>query len=283
MSTNKILVTGGTGNIGHALVKMLQADGAAIRVLSRDPARAASTLGAGIEVAKGDLEQPASLEAALQGCARAFFLGHAGPELAKMGADFAAVAKRAGVKHIVAISSGTIEMTPKVTIGNWHLAMEEAIAATGVATTFLRPDNFASNALRWAGTIKGKAMVFSSHVDSQSVPIDPHDIAAVARVALTKPGHAGKIHLLSGPTVMTQREQVAAIAQEIGKPVNVVQVPVEGARAGMIQGGVPAIMADAILELFGHPPRPTKTVQDVTGMAPRAFATWVRENRAAFA
>ena len=227
--------------------------------------------------------QPATLETALQGCASAFFLGGAGPELAKTGASFAAAAKRAGVQHIVAVSSGTIEMTPKVALGNWHLAMEEAIAATGVATTFLRPDNFASNALRWAGTIRGKAMVFSAHADGQSVPIDPFDIAAVARVALTKPGHAGKIHVLSGPAAMTMREQVAAIAQEIGKPVNVVQVPAEKAREGMLQGGVPALMADAILELQGRPPRPTTTVQDVTGQAPRAFASWVRENRAAFA
>ena len=203
---NKIFVTGGTGNIGQALVKLLQkSEAMSVRVLSRDPARASATLGAGIEIAKGDLEQPATLEAAMTGCLGAFFLADAGPKLAETAGAFAATAKRAGVRHIVAVSSGTIEMTPKVALGNWHLAMEEALTASGLTTTFLRPDNFASNALRWAGTIRGKGMVFSSNADGQSVPIDPFDIAAVAHVALTKPGHEGKSYVLSGPNVMTMR------------------------------------------------------------------------------
>jgi uncharacterized protein YbjT (DUF2867 family) len=278
-----ILVTGGTGGIGVPLVKMLVAAQARVRVLTRDRARAQSVLGDGVEFVEGDLGKPDTLAPALAGCERVFFLGAAGPTLAVDAAAFAKAAKAAGVRHVVAISSGTIEMTPKVALGTWHAAMEAAFTGAGLATTFLRPDNFASNALRWAGLIRGKGMVFSSAADSQSVPIDPFDIAAVASVALTAPGHEGKVYVLSGPSVVSMREQVAIIGRELGRSLNVVEIPPEKARAGMVDNGVPPAMADAILELMGHSPRPSTAVRDVTGREPRAFAEWVHENRAAFA
>ncbi len=174
-------------------------------------------------------------------------------------------------------------MTPPVAIGAWHAAMEATIAAAGVATTYLRPDNFASNSLRWAPTIRAKSMVFAPLADGQSVPIDPYDIAAVAHAALTQPGHEGKIYTLSGPAVMSTRDQVAVIAAELGRPLRVVDVSVEQARDGMMGSGMPAVLANAIVELFGHTPRPTTTVEDITGRPPRTYAAWIAEHRAAFA
>jgi uncharacterized protein YbjT (DUF2867 family) len=275
-----ILVTGGTGHIGGELVEMLAR--ARVRVLSRDPARAQDRLGSAVEIVDGDLTQPESLVAALTGCERAFFLGQAAPGLPALAASFAAAARSAGTRHIVAISSGTIEMNPRPAIGQWHAALEDAFASSGVATTFLRPDNFATNSVHWATSIRARSTVFSTHPDGQSVPIHPWDIAAVARVALTQPGHEGKTYTLSGPTVMTVREQVAAIAAELGRELKVVQVPHERARAGMMERGISALMADAVLELMGRTPRPTHTVREVTGTGPRSFAAWVKENRDAF-
>ncbi|HEY4223617.1 MAG TPA: NAD(P)H-binding protein [Myxococcota bacterium] len=277
----RIFVTGATGQIGRPLVQQLLARGARVSLLTRRPAEA-KALGA-VDVVEGDLAHPDSYASSLKGCARAFFLGGGEEALARDGGAFAAAARAAGVAQVVAISSGTVEMKPKVVLGDWHLAMEEAIDKTGIAATFLRPDNFASNALRWAGGIKAKSMVFSTHADGQSVPIDPRDIAAVAACALLEPGHEGKRYVLSGPAVMTAREQVACIGAELGRTLQVVEVPAERARAGMIESGMSAAMANAVLELMGQAPRPTTTVRDVTGVDARTFATWVKDNRAAFA
>jgi uncharacterized protein YbjT (DUF2867 family) len=272
-----ILVTGATGNIGGPLVQMLLASKQQVRVLTRDRARVTAS---GVEIVVGDLEQPATLAPALAGVERAFFVFHAGPQLAARAGEFAQAARAAGVKHVVAVSSGTIEMTPLPLIGRWHAELEEAFA--GLATTFLRPDNFASNALRWAPFIKQGSMVFAPYADGQSTPIDPYDIAAVAHVALTAPGHEGKVYTLSGPAVMTTREQVGVIAAELGREIKVVDASPDQARAGMVRSGMPEQMASAILELLNRTPRPTKTVREVTGVEPRSFATWVHDHRAAF-
>jgi uncharacterized protein YbjT (DUF2867 family) len=271
-----ILVTGATGNIGGALVTQLLASNERIRVRARDVARAKTQLPASVDVVAAD--RP--LADALAGCDRAFFLDRAEPGLAAAGAAFAAAARGAGVGHVVVVSSGTIAMQPPTAIGRWHLALEQAFAP--VPCTFLRPDNFASNALRWATTIRERGTVFAAMADSRSVPIDPSDIAAVAHVALVTPGHAGKTYTLSGPQVMTAREQVSALAEVLGKPVQLVEVPRDRARAGMIGAGMTAELADAVLELLGHEPRPTTTVRDVTGREPRTFAQWATEHRAAF-
>jgi uncharacterized protein YbjT (DUF2867 family) len=272
-----ILVTGATGNIGSALVATLLAAGERVRVRARDAARARAKLPTTVDIVTAD----APLATALAGCDRAFFLDHAGPTLAAAGAEFAAAARDAGVRHAVVVSSGTIDMRPPTQIGTWHQALEHAFAP--VASTFLRPDNFASNALRWAATVRERAMVFSIAADSRSVPIDPVDIAAVAHAALVQPGHAGKTYTLSGPHVMSVREQVAALAEVVGKPLQLVEVPRERAIAGMVGSGLTKEMAEAVLELHDHEPRPTTTVHDVTGKPPRTFAQWAAEHRVAFA
>ena len=273
-----IAVTSATGNIGLPLVKMLREARAPVRVLARDPARARQMLGPDVEIV--DAASPG----ALAGARAAFFLAHAGPELGDAAAAFARAAKAAGVAHVVAISSGTIHIQPQVAIGRWHLALEQAIEASGVGWTFLRPGNFASNALRWAPMIRARGTVFAARPDAPSAPIDPFDIAAVAAAALLGPGHEGKTYTLDGPAEMSARDQVAVIGEAIGKPLTVVEVSPEQARDGMVKGGVPPHMAEAIVELIGRGgPRRSDDVHAVTGRTPRPFATWVAEQRAAFA
>src|SRR4030042_5275519 len=67
----KALVTGGTGFVGRAVVTELLAAGREVRVLARNPEHPALA-GLEVEVAAGDLRDAASLEKALQGCARVF-------------------------------------------------------------------------------------------------------------------------------------------------------------------------------------------------------------------
>ena len=281
-----ILVTGATGNIGGDLVRALVRDGHAVRALSRDADKAKRALGGGVEIAVGDFGDAQSIASALRGVDRAFFVSNAGPKLADTAGAFADAAAAAGVRRIVAISSSTIAFEPPTTIGKWHLALEERVRSTKLAWTFLRPGNFASNALRWAHPIKTQGAVFSTNAEGRSAPIDPFDIAAVAHAALTQDGHEGKTYVLTGSKTTSMREQVEAIGKAIGKPLRVVVVPEEGARKGMLASGMPEIMADAVLELVrattsGGELQSTH-VRDVLGRDARTFDDWLADHVAAF-
>lgn len=63
----RVLVTGATGKVGNALAAALVERGDDVRVLVRDPERAAAVLPNGVEVVKGDVTDPASLPAAVEG------------------------------------------------------------------------------------------------------------------------------------------------------------------------------------------------------------------------
>lgn len=278
-----ILVTGATGNIGGEAMRLLLARGERMRALSRDPARLAGKAD-GAEVVRGDLLQPETLGPALDGVEKALLV--AGAEDLPAAAANIVRARSATLRHVVLISSWTIAFEPPTAIGNWHLAAEEVLKASGLAWTMLRPGYFASNALRWAGSIRAQGAVYAP-VSAATAPIDPRDIAAVAVRALTEPGHEGKTYVLTGEVVATPAQQVEQIAAALGKPVRLNEVPDAAAHAGMIKAGMPEALADAILELahagLARPePDLSGDVRAVTGAAPRSFADWVRDHVAAF-
>ncbi|MFD0257079.1 NAD-dependent epimerase/dehydratase family protein [Kitasatospora indigofera] len=64
------LVTGATGTVGHPLARLLAERGVRVRALVRDPARGG--LPPGVEAWPGDLAEPGSLRAAVQGCDTVF-------------------------------------------------------------------------------------------------------------------------------------------------------------------------------------------------------------------
>ncbi|MBL8607614.1 MAG: NAD-dependent epimerase/dehydratase family protein [Myxococcales bacterium] len=113
----KILVTGATGKVGSRLSERLAGRGDRVRALVRDPARAEALRGAGVELVRGDLLDPASLAAAVRGvdavvhCA-AFFRG-ASPEEAHAVNDtgtrhLATAAREARVARFVFTSTGLV-------------------------------------------------------------------------------------------------------------------------------------------------------------------------------
>ena len=64
----RALVTGATGKVGNAVARALAARGDEVRVLVRDPARAAGVVPPATEAVQGDVTDPASLRPAVEGC-----------------------------------------------------------------------------------------------------------------------------------------------------------------------------------------------------------------------
>jgi dihydroflavonol-4-reductase len=64
----RVLVTGATGKVGHAIAGALLERGDQVRALVRDSKRSARVLPAGIEPIQGDATDPESLAAAVEGC-----------------------------------------------------------------------------------------------------------------------------------------------------------------------------------------------------------------------
>ncbi|TXS00665.1 NAD-dependent epimerase/dehydratase family protein [Streptomyces sp. col6] len=275
-----ILVTGATGNIGSALLRELRARGAGpLRGLTRDASRAA--LPAGVEAVEADFAVPGSLEPALAGVRSLFLPSRVGPD-----ADILAAARRAGVEHVVLVSSITVRSHPHLGPAAENLAVERLLKDSGMAWTILRPTQFASNALLWAASVRAGEAVRAPFADTGLPTIHPADIASVARVALTEPGHRGRAYALTGPEAMPARQQVAAVAAAIGCAVPFTEIGRQEARTWMA-GVVGEEDADAVLDVMGGDANEEllavrDTVTQVTGAPGRTFQQWAEENADAF-
>ena len=94
----KILVIGGTGNVGGEVVKELQNRNADIRLLLRKEGDGSPK---GVEVAIGDLLDPVSVQKALHGVDKLYLLNAVTPDELTQGLIAYDLAKRLKLKHIV--------------------------------------------------------------------------------------------------------------------------------------------------------------------------------------
>ncbi|MBI3451371.1 MAG: SDR family oxidoreductase [Rhodospirillales bacterium] len=285
MATHPILVIGATGTVGGELVKQLVEAGRSVRILARNPAKAAR-FGRAADVVWGDLARPKTLDPAFAGVERVFILCPPVPELETLEANAFAAAKNARVGHIVNLSNfgaGSFEST----IWKWHGASENRLRASGMAWTILRPTRFMSNTPYTWDSIRENGTLIEATGDSKMTLIDPRDIAAVAVRVLTSPGHEGKVYELTASEALSGAEIAQKIAAATGRPVRFVDAPPEIARASLLKSGFPELAADMVLQYFATVREGrwylTPTAAEILGRPPRSFDQWLRDHAAAFA
>ena len=147
--TKLILVTGATGQQGGAVAKALLQKGQKIRVMTRNPEKAAALANAGAEVVKGDLTNQADVQAALRGVQGVFAMStpfEAGMDAeVRRGTMLADAAKQAGVAHYVYTSVGSADRKTGIPHFETKWKVEEHIRQIGLPTTILRPVFFMEN------------------------------------------------------------------------------------------------------------------------------------------
>ncbi|MDH5833300.1 SDR family oxidoreductase [Luteimonas kalidii] len=279
---DRILVTGATGKVGRHLVDELLTAGVAVRALVRDPGKAG--LPEGVELVRGDLAEPDTLEPALQGMDGIFLLW---PFFGSAGAPRVVEAIARHVRHVVYLSSMGVrdDLGPEQN-GVWG-ELEHLIVQSGLEWTFLRAGGFAANALEWAAQIRGTGVLRRPYGGAVRSSIHEADIAAVAARVLTEPGHTGAKYVLTGPEQLTFADQVRIIGEAIGRPVRWEEIPADVARQQLLaEWGDPDFVDGALAYWAGLAERPepvTRTVERLTGRPARTFREWATDHAEAFA
>jgi uncharacterized protein YbjT (DUF2867 family) len=203
-----IFVIGGMGKVGRHVIAGLLEHSAAVRALARDPE--AADLPAGVEVVSGDLSNPQRLGEHLDDV-RAVFL--VWPFFSAKGADEVVQLLAKRVRRIVYLSAEAAGKRPD----SFWARVERTIERSATEWTFLRPTGFAANTLIWADQIRESGVVRWPYGQAARSLIHERDIASVALRTLTEEGHVGARYVLSGPTTLTQTEQVQAIGNALGR------------------------------------------------------------------
>jgi uncharacterized protein YbjT (DUF2867 family) len=266
-----ILVTGATGNVGAELVRTLSEAGEQVRALVRDPAKAALVPGA--EAVTGDLNRPETLADALDGVDGMFLL----PGYDDL-PDLLDRAHKAGVRRVVLLSGGSAALRDMDNAVSRYMALsEDAVRASELTWTLLRPRQFMSNALRWLPQLATGDVVRVQFPSIRAGVIDPADIAAVAAAALTRDGLEGQALELTGPQALRPAEQVAVLGAVLNRPLVARELDDEETEAELA-ATMPRQYVDAFLSFFvgGTLDEETlyPTVEQVTGRSPRTFEQW---------
>jgi uncharacterized protein YbjT (DUF2867 family) len=282
-----ILVIGATGTNGREVVARLAAAGEKVRALVRDPGRAGDLRRENVEVAAGDLDDPASLDAALAGIDRAFFVAAVAPRFVGWFLNFLDAALRSGRPRVVKFSGMGAGVDSPAEIMRQHGETDEALAASGLPFTILRPNSFHQNLLWSAATIKGQGAFYLPMGDVRQSLVDVRDIADVAVRALTGAGHEGRTYDLTGPEALSYGDVAEILSRVLGRPIRFVDVPPGAALNAMVAGGMPEWNARAVTELYGAfaaetYARTTDAIEQITGARPTSFEQFARDHVAAF-
>ncbi|MQS39083.1 NAD(P)H-binding protein [Streptomyces katsurahamanus] len=274
-NTNQlVLVAGATGTVGGGIVRELLSRGHSVRALTRNPA--AADLPRGAEAVRGDLTDPDSLTAALDGVDGLHLITFSGPEHTPLetGPRLMELAREAGVRRVTVLNGGGPS------------PLEDAVRTGGPDWTVIVPVEFMANALEWAEAVRTGDEVREPFADRVSAMVHERDIAAVAAVALTEDGHAGQEYVVTGPEALTLHDKTRALAEARGRDIRLVELTEEEAVARWREAGHPAEIIEFLLMAYGNTPLIGRTVADtvqkVTGRPARTFAQWAREHADAF-
>jgi|SRR5579884_1512613 len=286
MSRPIIVVTGATGLVGGNVARELRRTGVRLAALVRDRARAEELLGAEIELRVGDYERPETLDAAFDGADRVFLCSPLGPRLAELEGNAIDAALRAGVRHVVKLSTaGVTQSTAAPATPRQyplHRAAEQRLERSGIAFTHLRPGPFMQNTLNFAPSIAAEGIFRGAWGQGAMGYIDVRDVASAAARILTGEGHEGRAYELTGPQALAPTDIARQLSAALGREVEYQDVPPEAVRQAMLARGMTEWFAGAMVEVMQHTrtgaaARITQAILELTGRPPRSYVEFAHE------
>jgi uncharacterized protein YbjT (DUF2867 family) len=214
----KILISGGTGKVGSAVVGELHKRGAAIRVLARKQP-AIGKLPADVEVAIGDLLDPVSLERAMHHVDRLFLLNAVVTDELTQALIAHGIAKRIGLKHVTYLSVFKVDQFRDVPHFASKFAVESALREFGVPYTILRPGYYIQNDANLKEPLLGPGIYPMPIGTAGIAAADVRDIAEAAAISLTEDGHDGETYDIVAPTTISGPGNAALWSKLLGKEI----------------------------------------------------------------
>jgi uncharacterized protein YbjT (DUF2867 family) len=278
-----ILVTT-AGKVGTKAALLLRQRELPVRVLVRDPGKAKTLADAGAEIAVGDLDVPASIDAAMTGVTAVILVS---PAVPAQELHVVASATRAGVGHVVKATSKSSADSP-IARRRGQAEIEAGLAASGLSHTLLRSNAYMQNVLALAPAIARTSGFGSAAGKGRAGVIDARDVAAVAaEIAASPASHAGKTYWLTGPELISNYDVAEVLSKLLGRTITYTELSFDENKNAMIRAGVPAPIAEMNAQAFaltadGDAEWVTSDVAHILGRPARSFEQFAADHAAAF-
>jgi uncharacterized protein YbjT (DUF2867 family) len=228
-----VLVTGATGRQGGAVIRHMQPKGWKLRALTRNTnSQSAQALARqGVELVKGDLEDPTSLERAARGAYGIYsvqdFWAVGAKREVQQGKNLADAAKKVGVEHLVYSSVGGAERNSGIAPWETKWEIEKYTRSLKLPVTVLRPVAFMETYHVLdveIGLLKGTLTV-PIRGDQPLQTIATDDIGAFVALAFERPKEFIGMALEIGGSELTRLQTAEAFSRVLNRPVKLQRVP----------------------------------------------------------
>jgi uncharacterized protein YbjT (DUF2867 family) len=234
-----VLLTGASGYVGGRLLPLLEAQPLVLRCLARNPEKLRPLVKGSTEIVRGDVLDPSTLDAALQGVQTAYYLVHLmsgshdfEKEDRQAATNFADAAKREGVQRIIYLGGlgDDTDSTLSPHLRSRH-EVGEILRGSGIETIEFRAGMVVgagslSYQLLKSLTDRLPVMICPRWLTTPTQPIAIQDVLAYLLAAKDLPESESRIFEIGSPDVVTYSDLVREYAQQQGLRRRLIFVPV---------------------------------------------------------
>ncbi|MFA5073069.1 MAG: complex I NDUFA9 subunit family protein [Nitrospirota bacterium] len=289
-----LLITGATGFVGRNLVRELQTQNQAMRLLVRDPANVKLPATHAIEIIPGNILNTASLDRALNGVDRVVHL--VGIIQEASGATFRSIhvegtrnlldaAKKAGVSHFFFMSALGTRPSASSRYHKTKWEAEELVRESGIPFTILRPsiiygpgDGFTTRLLEVMRISPVLQVIGSGKTKVQ--PVFINDVITCISKTLTGDSFFNEVYEIGGPEQLTYEEVTRSLADIIGLQKPVLHMPFFFLKPMVkileVLFPNPPLTSDQIIMLQENNICSMQDIEEVFGVEPVRFAEGIR-------
>jgi uncharacterized protein YbjT (DUF2867 family) len=253
-----VVINTPNGNIGRTLANVLLDAGQAVTLISRDLGKVEGLISRGAKAVPGSMDDHQVLRTALEGASALFWVTPppARPDHHEWAVGTAVtaaeLARRAGVKHVVILSSVGAHHGPGSGPVGALLDIELAFQRRIPNVVALRAGFFMENVLRdMAGILSGT--VYSAIPAGKPFPmVASRDIAHKAAAFLLSRNWQGHRAVgVHGPRDLSHAEVFAELSQLLGREIKYVEVPLQTVSSAMAGFGMPDFLVNTFTQMYG--------------------------------
>ncbi len=281
-----ILVIGARSKVGSALLEVLVSMNEPVRALVRSEDHQGS-LPIPVDAVVGDLADPESLSAAMSGAERVFLLSSPHPDAVAWHRNAIDAARGAHVDLLVRSSILGAELDSPAELIHAHGVCDRYLEQSGLKHVILRPNLFLQNVPdSTIPAIDEGGSFYLNAGDARISVVDTRDVADVAAVVLTEPGHEGARYNVTGPDPLSYDDVAIELSRALRREVRYVRADDEAARDALLKSGLDAWSAGALVDLFrdyresgpeGYAAQVSDTIDRLTGKPARTLDELLRE------
>lgn len=249
-----ILVTGAGGKTGKAVIRALAAKRATVRALVHHPDQARATVAEGADQAVvGDMLDQDAVRQAMKGVRGVYHIcPNVSPDEVTIGRLMIAVARESEVEQFVyhSVLRPHVETMPH----HWNkMRVEELLFESKLAFTILQPTAYMQNILAgWQSIVERGVYTVPYSAESRLSLVDLEDVAEAAANAVTELGHSRATYELVGTRGLSQLEVAEALANGLGRPVEVEVTPRAAWREQAERNGLKSYQVETLLKMFEY-------------------------------